>query len=267
MLAWMLPIGLSLGAPAKAPLTDAQLLTVLEEQARLAHAPLPVPGPKQRARLREGKLVKMRLPSTEGGPVGAMALVVADLPLEEVWVGTADADMDDGDNELLSLDLPTRGDEVFRWYGYLDLPAPIADRHFLIRTSVDEALHAQTAGRIWARHWTIEADGLEVVRPLVAQGRIEGLSPEAFAEAIWVPHNTGTWLFARLPEGRTLLGYQATASLGGSFPDGLVNRTIYWGLDRLMEEILGQARRARGHYRAGHDPLPGGDGGPLAPFE
>lgn len=263
MLALLLTAGLALAAP----LTDADLLVVLDEQRRLAHAPLPVPGPKQRARLLDGKLVKMRLPSKAGEPVGAMALVVTDLSLEEVWVGSADADMDDGDNELLSLDLPVVGDEVFRWYGYIQLPAPITDRHFLIRTSVDRDLHAQTDGRLWSRYWTIEADGLEVVRPRVARGEVAGLTPEAFESAIWVPHNEGTWLFARLPDGRTLLGYRAVASLGGSFPDSLVNRTIYWGLDRLMEEMLGQARRARGHYRAGHDPLPAGDGGPLPPFE
>ena len=262
---------LAIAAPALAAepagaLTDRALVEAIQTYQRHAELPLPLPGPKRRAQLLSGKLVRMRLPSAEGQPVGAMALQITDLSLAELWIGTVDEDMGNGADEVLSHHMPRTGGEMFRWYGYVDMPSPVTDRHFLIQTTVNARLHSATEGQMWARHWRMEPGGEATMRAEVARGAVEGVTPDRFEDAIWVPHNTGSWVFIDLPGGKSLLGYQATASLGGSFPDSLVNRYVYWGLERIMEEMLGQARRARGHYRAGHAPIEGGDGRPLPAF-
>lgn len=267
MLALLLTVGLAQGATLRAPLTDVALVAAIREFQLHAHYSLPLPDAKRRAQLIDGKLVKMRLPSADGEPVGALAMVVSDLSKAELWVGSADGDMGDPPDEVISHDLPLLGGEMFRWYGYVRLPAPITDRHFLIQTTVNRPLEKETNGRMWSRHWAMEPGGLDTARELVAQGAVKGVSMDRFDAAVWVPHNTGAWLFLDLPDGRTLLGYQATASLGGGFPDGLVSRTLYWGLERLMSEVVGQAHQARAHYRVGHAPIIAGDGLPLPVFE
>jgi hypothetical protein len=253
-------------ALAAAPLTDAQLAGAVREFQGHAHHPVPLPDVRQREKLLAGEVVRMRLPSDDGAPVGAMALVLSDLSKQELWLGTADDDDSDPPEELIIHHLPLVGDEMFRWYGHVDMPGPIADRHFLIRTTVNREVAAATGGRMWSRHWDMEADGLETMRAKVAAGGVPGLAPETFAASIWVPYNRGTWFFLDLPDGRTLLGYQATASVGGSFPDGLVNRYVYWGLERIMDEVVEKARQAKGHYKAGHAPIGGGDGQPIPPY-
>ena len=164
---------LAIAAPALAAepagaLTDRALVEAIQTYQRHAELPLPLPGPKRRAQLLSGKLVRMRLPSAEGQPVGAMALQITDLSLAELWIGTVDEDMG-GADEVLSHHMPRTGGEMFRWYGYVDMPSPVTDRHFLIQTTVNTQLHLATKGQMWARHWRMEPGG-EAMRAEVARG-------------------------------------------------------------------------------------------------
>lgn len=266
-LAPSLLVALGLSAPVQAAeLTDAQLVASFREFQGLAHHPVRLPSQSQRAKLLDGKIVKMRLPSKEGEPVGAMALVISDLSKEEIWLGTADDEHMGEHEELITHHLPLLGGEMFRWYGYVDLPRPISDRHFLIQTTVNRALESKTGGRMWSRHWTLEPGGEATARSLVATGAVAGVDTERFDDAVWVPQNHGAWIFVDLPDGRTLFGYYTAASLGGNFPDSMVNRYVYWGLERVMEEVLDHAAKAKSHYRGGHAPIMGGNGVPVPRF-
>jgi hypothetical protein len=262
----LLPLlGAALAAPS---LTDADVVSALTEFQRHAHFTVPMPGPRRRGQLIDGQIIKLRLPSEDGAPVGAMALLISDLSKEELWLGTCDDEGGaDTPEELTVHHLTPVGDEMFRWYGYVRLPSPIADRHWLIQTSVDTARAAATGGRMWSRYWEMEPGGEATARAEVASGRVRGVTADLFDKAVWTPHNTGTWLFVDLPDGRSMLGYQATASMGGNFPDGLVNRYVYWGLESVMKDVLKKAGRARGHYVKGHPPIDGGDKRPLPPFD
>lgn len=260
-----LTIGAALAAP---PLTDADLVAAIREFQQYAHHAVPMPGPKRRKQLLDGQIVKMRLPSEDDAPVGAMALLISDLSKEELWLGTAD---DEGGaetpDELTVHHLTPLGDEMFRWYGYVRVPPPLTDRHWLIQTSVNRKMHDATGGRMWARHWDMEPGGQDTARAEVAGGKVPRVTPEMFDKAVWVPFNKGTWMFIDLPDGRAMVGYQATASMGGSVPDGLVNRMVYLGLGRVMKDVVEKASKARGHYVGGHPPINGGDGHPLPPFD
>lgn len=265
MLCIALAIGTALAEPS---LTDADLVAAIREFQQHSHFPVPLPSERRREQLLDGKVIKQRLPSDDDAPVGAMALVISDLSKRELWLGSAD---DDGGtespDELIVHHLPVTGSEMFRWYGYVRLPVPVSDRHFLIRTTVNLAMHQRTDGRMWSRYWEIEEGGEQTARALVAQGQVEDVTPDAFVKAVWTPVNRGTWIFIDLPDGRTILGYQATGSMGGGFPDGLVNRYIYWGLGKVIDDVLQRAARARTHYSTRHSPIVGGDGQPLPPFQ
>ncbi len=254
------------GVAHAAELSDADLVDAFREfQGSAPHA-VPLPGPSQRQKLLAGKMVKMRLPAAEGAPVGAMALVVSPLSKEEIWLGTADDAHFGSQDDLIIHHLPLRGNEMFRWYGFVDLPRPLSDRHFLIQTTVNRALESKTGGRMWSRHWTLEPGGEATARSLVATGAVAGVDTERFDDAVWVPQNHGAWIFVDLPDGRTLFGYYTAASLGGNFPDSMVNRYVYWGLERVMEEVLDHAAKAKSHYRGGHAPIMGGNGAPVPRF-
>lgn len=246
-----------LACAAAAELTDDQLVATLREYQRFAVHKLPMPGPQRRKKLLDGELVKMRLPADPGEPIGAVAMVVSPLSKEELWIASADDDTEAAP-EVTSVHLPTTGDEMFRWYGLIDVPKPFADRHFLIHTSVNRPLAEGTGGRMWGRHWDDVPGGYDIMASKVAAGTAPGVTPERFDDAVWVPVNQGAWFFLELPDGRTLFGYQATASFGGNVPDGLVNKVIYWGLGRLMDDLLKDAAAVRSHYTGAHPPLTGG---------
>ncbi len=257
----MLPWLLTLPALAE-PLDSAAVRAVILDYTPHASHPIPALSDAQVGRLLDGRVVKMRLPSEGQAPDGAMAMVITDLPRADLWLGSMDAEHFGTDSSLISHHLPLRGGELFRWYGYVDLPPPVTDRHFLIQTTINHALPRQDPG-MWERSWGLEAGFVETMRPSVAAGEVAGLSPETFETAIAVPVNFGAWIFLDLPDGRTLFGYHCASSLGGEIPDALVTRYVFWGLDRLVARVLESASEMPAHYTAGHAPLIGGDGAPI----
>jgi hypothetical protein len=149
---------------------------------------------------------------------------------------------------------------MFHWYGFLNLPAPFSNRHFVFRTIPNLAMAEATGGALWERTWFVEPDGVATMRPLVAQGLVPGLTLKSFDSAIYVPTNTGAWLALALSPHQSLLGYHVSTSLGGDLPDILVNRYMYWSLGRLISEVVERAAVMPSHYTAGHPPIVGADG-------
>jgi len=245
-------------------ITDADLLRAFTVWRQHSKQPFAVPDAGARAVLLEGKILKRRLPPRNGAPDGAMALVVTDYSQADMWLGSADGKHIGGSSEegdLITYDLPKKGDEMFRWYGLVDLPVPFSDRHFLIRTTVNSAMSRATDNACWERTWVLEKDGLDTMRPIVAAGKVKGLTLKRFESAIYVPANIGGWLALKLPGGKTLFGYHASSSAGGEIPDKAVSRLVFWGLGRLMADVIGHAARMRSHYVGGHSPIKSGDGG------
>ena len=254
-----------LARPARAAgLSDADLMRTIALWRKHSRLPVPMPDIKGRAQLLAGKTLKAWLPPRGNAPKGAMAMVITDHSQADMWMGSADDGhmSDEGDGaKLISHHLPKTGDEMFHWYGFVDLPPPFTDRHFLIRTTVNSALAKVTHGQCWERTWTLDANGVATMRPIVASGGVEGLSIEPFEKAIYVPSNVGGWVSLKLPNGQTLFSYHASSSLGGDIPDKLANRFVMLTLGNIMDEVVRNAGRMREHYVAGHTPIKSGDGG------
>ena len=247
-----------------AALTDADLMRVLGQWKNNAALPVPMLTQKERATLLSGKIMKRWLGPRGDAPVGAMAMVIADYSQAEVWLGSAEGSHMSGESvedKHIVYNLPKIGNEMFYWYGYVRLPMPFSNRHFVLRTLVNTGLSDATGGVCWERTWTLQKDGVATVRPFVEAGKIKGLTLEQFDKAIYLPANMGGWLALQLPNGQTLFGYHASSSLGGEIPDKLVNRYVMLTLGDIVDEVIRNASGVRAHYVGSHKPVQSGAGG------
>jgi hypothetical protein len=72
---------------------------------------------------------------------------------------------------------------------------------------------------------------------------------------------------ASLPDGRTLVSYQATSVIGGSIPDWLVLQLTMSRLDSVLRTLEQRAQSwIPTHYGAAHEPIYGGDGREIAHY-
>ena len=260
MLVWLLTLLLPTAA---AELDAATLRQRVSSYVPHGSHPIPSLTDEQLSRLLAGKVIKMRLPSEGTAPDGAMAMVISELSRVDLWLGSMDAEHFGTDDSLSIHHLPLQAGELFRWYGFVSLPAPVADRHFLIRTTINAALPLATDNTMWERSWALEPGFVETMRPAVAAGEVAGLALKDYEAAVAVPVNFGAWMFIDLPDGRTLFGYHCATSLGGEIPDRLVTRYVFWGLEGLIARIIHSAEAMPAHYGADHAPLTGGDGRPI----
>ena len=158
------------------------------------------------------------------------------------------------------------GSELQRWYGFMDIPAPFEDRHFVVRTTINDGLAQRSGDTMWERWWVLDPTGLDASRTEVVAGKVEGVDAIAFEQAIYLPANQGAWIFLDLPGGRTLFGFHTASALGGAIPDSLVTAYLFRGLDEIVVDSLEKAAHMHTHYASGHAPLMGGTGKPISRY-
>lgn len=231
-----------------------------------AHADFPLPALDERSLkdLAAGKVVKIvdRDPD-RARPARAIALLLTEHTQEALWVAALDPHLTvDPDLVELRLDDGTTDREL--WYGYLDLPMPLSDRHWVVDSWNNRRLAAATGGAAWEHGWRLNTAEIDQARTAVAAGRVTGIDEARMDHAILTPHNHGAWLVVRLPDGRSILGYHATSTIGGSIPDWLVLQLVHARLDALLERVAERCSGlVREHYTAAHPNIEGGDGAQL----
>ena len=256
-----LPILLSLTAfAAPADVGDA-----LQRQAATSSHPFPKLSENDQRKLDAGEIVKLRLADAAGAAVGALGLVITDVGRNDLWMGSMDVHTKPPSDIDLH-PLQPLGGELYRWYGFVDLPEPFDDRHFLIRTTIDSRLSQKSNGSVWERSWALEGDWPQTARAMADQGLFAGVDAHNFDAAVPTPVNQGAWTVVNLADGRSLVAYQVATALGGDIPDGLLNRYLYWTLEGVLKNVVASARGMSAHYVAGHEPLIGGDGKPIATY-
>jgi hypothetical protein len=231
-----------------------------------AHADFPLPALDERALadLVAGKVVKIvdRDPDRER-PARAIALLLTEHAQEALWVAALDPHLTvDPDLVELRLDDGTGDREL--WYGYLDLPMPLSDRHWVVDSWNNRKLAAATGGTAWEHGWRLNTARLPEAVAAVRGGRVAGVDEARMGGAILTPDNHGAWLVVQLPDGRAILGYHATSTIGGSIPDWLVLQLVHSRLDALLERVAARCSGEIGaHYTASHADIEGGDGAAL----
>lgn len=242
---------------------------VIELYNDLSESPLPIPRPEQFDELLQGEVVTLTdhlsLPDKGDVQYRVVAYLLLDLPRDWAWVCSLDSHLlRPGRVKQVRLREDGQGTAVS--YGFLSLPWPVRDRHWVVRQEQGIGVAKATEGKIWERSWRLVDDGEDQAYELVAKGLIEGLSLKAVKKAIYLSMNTGAWTFFTLGERRTLMAYQMTTAPGGRIPERLAVKSGTRRVRRLLRTVAGNAGKMAEHYDADHRVLFGGDGQPIPPL-
>jgi len=263
MLLWML----SALSPALArPPTVAEVEAALSGFSSGAAHELVELDATQLEALVSGEVVRViDQPGGEGAVRRATALMVTDVARRQMWLACQDPHFQ-GDPSVHEVRLSLSGPDDALWYGFADLPSPLDDRHWVVRSWNNHALAEASGGRAWEHPWQRGPVGPDAFESQVTQVALPDVTPERFAAALSTPVNHGAFLALELPGGGSIFGYHATFDPGGSVPDWLVARLAHAGLERGFRRYEARARDIiPTHYGAGHAPVYGGDGVPIAP--
>jgi hypothetical protein len=253
----MFALLLTLAAQAQAAPSEA--ITAFNAHAAFK---LPELTPQQEAQLAAGEVVKMLERGSREGAWRATGMLLTDQPRAAIWLACQDPHFSFVDRAT-EKQLARDGDRS-TWYAYLDLPRPMADRHWAVDVWNNHAVAAATHGMAWEHAWRLNPDGAAMVRPLVAAGEVGALTLEQLDEAVYTPVNNGAWVVISLSGGQTLLVYHAATEVGGRIPERLVAESTLGGMEKLLRRV--EARAIDGiqaHYTGDHEPLVGGDGAPI----
>lgn len=222
---------------------------------------LPALDAKQQAALQKGEVLRLLLPD-DNGNLRVVGLLLLDMPLRQVWIAGQDPHFSSPDG-VTEARLSGSGDRAV-WYGFLDLPMPFSDRHWVVDVWNNHDLAQATSNRMWEHPWRLDPDGLPLARAPIEAGQISPVTPKLYDKALYTPVNYGAFVFIGVNEGQTLLSYHATSVIGGNIPERLAAEFIRSGLEKLLRRIEKIARdTVPTHYTAEHPIVLGGDGQPV----
>lgn len=229
---------------------DADDVLALVEQyndSSAATLTLPRPSDEQLERLVSGDVISFRN-RTPMGDTGQMIFRVVALALVpedrlRLWVATLGS-VEQNASRLVEIKLRQEGGAAV-WYQFVNLPWPVADRHWTIRSRARTDVAAST-GVWWEHGWTLAAGGEQMAREVVDRNEAADLTMRQFERAVYLPANDGGWLMARADETMTLVAVHATAELGGGLPDSWVARYVA----RQLRAQIGKMRTRAGGAEA-----------------
>lgn len=241
--------------------TPAEIQAAVAEFNQAAVFELPSLSPAQLNQLATGQVVSMLTRKSTSDVWRAVGVMVANASQRAVWLSCQDPHYSNVDRVTeFRLAGGSRTDRA-SWYGHLDLPVPVYDRHWVVNVWNNHDLARQTGGRMWEHPWRVDADGLERIRPHVVAGAVTGLTEDMLDESIYTPVNDGAWVAIMLSEKQTLLAYHGATDIGGVLPGKLIAQFTASGMQALLERVAARARsEVPQHYRGAHTPVFGGDG-------
>lgn len=198
----------------------------------------------------------------ETAGMGIVGLHVIDTPRLLVWLSVLGGNYE-RDSRLTAVMLDRDDAGAFTRYQHIDLPWPVRDRHWIIRSTKNTALAAASDGVAWEHRWSLHPQGTRLLGELFAGEGVAGLDKDTPQETIYLPANQGAWALIELDRDRTLVVGYLDVDLGGRFPRTLVrtfaSRQLKKGLLRLGE----MSRRVHLSYRA-EPPIHDGNGTAIA---
>ncbi len=194
--------------------------------------------------LAQGELAQWSV-GTEVRRVAAARLVA--LPATAMWLGVTDDHPIEPIRGLQEHALRGAWSSPKLLYQHIDLPWPFEDRQWVIELRNNARLYGEA--RVWERSWVL-ADSASAA---------QYWDPAALS----TPVNEGGWLMVPVSQQRTLVLYQARASLGGVFPESAVRAWTAATLDEMFSRYERNAASMSTRYGAGCAPQPGPDGGAL----
>ena len=217
----------------------------------------------QIAKLQTGKVVT-HIEKRQNKPGRAIGMLLTDTDIPTLWTAYRDLHFQQQKSTTEFL-LHRTGVDVETWYGYMELPWPVNDRHWIVTSWSNHELARATQNQHWERAWK-----LNEISHAQVPNQVKDISLPSFIEmesAIYTPVNEGAWAMLTIVD-KTLLVYHASTVIGGNIPDNVVAQFIVSTVDEMLMDIHDRARKnIKIHYRAPHSFIYGGDGMPIAPFE
>ena len=186
---------------------------------------------------------------------GVMGVGLLPCTLAEAWLAVTDDHPIDAVSGLTQIPLQGAWASEKWLYQLLDLPWPIADRHWVLHSTNNATLAAHGA---WERAWTLAADWLPKARAPVGAERWDA--------AVMTPVNQGSWLLVSVDANNTLGVYQARADLGGGVPEDAAEAYSAATLTDLFRATGRNAASMRTRYTTGCTPQPAPDGARIPCF-
>ncbi|MEM9171532.1 MAG: hypothetical protein AAGA84_02385 [Pseudomonadota bacterium] len=134
------------------------------------------------------------------------------------------------------------------WYQHVDMPWPLKDRHWLVRSDKNLSVAQHTDNRLWEHFWRLVPDAKTEIDALYAKGNVSGLTQKQKEKSVMLPLNNGAWVMGLVNPNRTLVMVHATLDMGGIIPDGFVARQSRINLTRTLTKIEQDADSAWARY-------------------
>jgi len=241
---------------------SAHLASIDRETSLGKAVALPQLGSKDFYYLSEGEGV-LKEERREGAPlVRATYLRVVDVEGWRMWLALSDSEHHEEFMPYIAASAVLEiGGGTKLAYQYMDLPAGLRDRHWIIRSWDNGTLWNESRQTIWETHWTMEPDSEDLVAGYLEEGLLDDVTAEQVEAALFTPTNEGYWLLVDLPDGRCLVAYQAVSDIGGKVPTWLVNELGPASLEKLVGVVENRGRKIEDHFSPDRKPPPAPDGG------
>ena len=246
-----------------APLPEDFHSAILEFNTA-AEYPIPHLTEQQITNLQRGKVITQieRRPTHPDRAMGIL-LIERDIDINTLWAAYRDLHFKQQKSTTEFL-LYRQGVDLETWYGYMNLPWPVTDRHWVVTSWSNHKLAQKSKNKYWERSWKRnEVSPDQLVTHLADISLPSFIDPQS---AIYTPVNEGAWAMLTIAD-QVLLVYHATTVIGGNIPDNVVAQFVVHTIDEMLIDIRDRAQNhIKVHYRAPHTTIFGGDGRPIAPF-
>lgn len=245
---------------AEVTASTAEIKDTITEFNAGAHFKLPTLTAAHIVELQQGNVVAI-LDDSEGidAPRRAVGLMLSEVPQKQLWLACQDphAVLNSSTKELRTKVNP---DQSAHWYGFMDLPWPFSDRHWMVKSWNTTSLAKQSNNKHWEHPWALLPNGATEIKPFIESGKLPGVTIDLVNEAVYTPVSKGAWAVATVNDNTNLIVYHATTVVGGSIPESTAVRYTVMTLEEMMTDM---ENRAVGwiptHYVSGHVGVLGGD--------
>jgi hypothetical protein len=264
MLALLAMLSAALAAP---PDIAAGLSASLVRFNAAADTPLPVLSAAQRDTLASGGVVRL-IETLPDGNLRVVGFALLEASRDSLFIASQHPRYASSASSMLTeLELSTSGDRGV-WYGFLDLPRPFTDRHWVVSNWNNHDVARSSGGAYWEHLWRLHPDGIQPARPALEAGRIPGIDAALFDAAIPVPASRGGVVFLDVGGGWTLVGYHSVFDPGGVIPERPMAELVKRSLEDYFAQLEKRARESvPKDYRVGCAPLIGADGETIRFYE
>ena len=227
---------------------------------------LPTLDSEQYGSLKEGMVVTLLDQAGQDEPQRALGMLLSPVPATQLWVSCQDPHFSQ-QSSTTEKQLNINTDNSADWYGFMEMPWPLSDRHWLVNVSNNTSMATKTNNTCWEHPWTLVLGETAKVYSHIGASPLSDISKEMVDAAIFTPVNKGAWALIKI-EDQNLLVYHATTVVGGNIPSDLVIKLVRSTLDDMLKDIETRAQNdIPSHYTDDHYLILDGNGKKIPLFD